>query len=397
MTPNRRAELLSLFSVHNFYKRPGGEDQAFNGEATLLETKGHSVIRYEDHNDRIANPVASGLNAIWNHSSYRRLQAEVRSAKPDIAHFHNTFPLISPAAYYALRSQGVPLVQTLHNYRLVCPGATLFRSGRVCDECIDRHSFLPALVNGCYRNSWAATASTATMLRVHGAAGTWRRMVDVYIALSDFARRKFIEGGLPAERIVIKPNFVAPDPGIDRGKGDFALFVGRLSEEKGIRTLAEAWSGIAGVPLMIAGDGPLSGTEWPANVTPLGWQPQGRIGQLMKDALVLIFPSTWYECSPMTILEAFACGLPVIASNLGSLPEFVEHRRTGLLFRPGDAQDLARQVRWAFDHPQEMAAMRVAARREYEEKYSADRNYKLLIGIYEMAIENARRRQREAS
>lgn len=387
----------TIFALHNFYRQPGGEDQVFAAEAALLRAKGHPVTQYEDRNARIGNPLASGVAAIWNHSSYRRLRAAVRCAKPDVAHFHNTFPLISPAAYYALRGQGVPLVQTLHNYRLVCPGATLFRSGRVCEECIERRSFLPALVHGCYRNSRAATASTATMLQVHGAAGTWRRMVDVYIALSGFARGKFIEGGLPAARIVIKPNFVASDPGVGGGHGQYALFVGRLSEEKGIRTLAQAWRGIADFPLLIAGDGPLSGTEWPANVRALGWQPRQRVAALMKDARILIFPSTWYECSPMTILEAFACGLPVIASTLGSLPEFVEHCRTGLLFRPGDAQDLARQVRWAFLHPEEMAAMRVAVRREFEQKYSAERNYKLLIGIYEMAIENARRRQREAS
>ena len=386
-----------IISVHNFYRQPGGEDRVFAAEAALLRAKGHPVTQYEDRNARIGNPLASGVAAVWNHSSYRRLRAAVRSAKPDVAHFHNTFPLISPAAYYALRGQGVPLVQTLHNYRLVCPGGTLFRSGRVCEECIERRSFLPALVHGCYRDSRAATASAATMLQVHCAAGTWRRMVDVYIALSGFARGKFIEGGLPAERIVIKPNFVASDPGVGGGHGQYALFVGRLSEEKGIRTLARAWRGIPNIPLLIAGDGPLSGTEWPANATALGWQPRQRIAALMKDAHVLIFPSACYEGSPMTILEAFACGLPVIASNLGSLPEFVEHRRTGLLFRPGDAQDLARQVRWAFEHPGEMAAMRVAARREYEEEYSAERNYKLLIGIYEMAIENARRRQREAS
>jgi glycosyltransferase involved in cell wall biosynthesis len=392
-----QAPVQSVLVVHNYYQQAGGEDQVYAAEAALLRAKGHQVTQYEDRNDRIGNPIKTGFNAVWNHSSYRRLQAEVRSAKPDIAHFHNTFPLISPAAYYALRSQGVPLVQTLHNYRLVCPGATLFRSGHVCDECIDRRSFLPALVHGCYRNSRTATASTATMLRVHGAAGTWRRMVDVYIALSDFVRRKVIEGGLPAERIVIKPNFVAPDPGIGQGQGGFALFVGRLSEEKGIQTLAHAWREIAYIPLLIAGDGPLSATQWPANVTTLGWQPRDRVAALMKDARFLVFSSIWYECSPLTILEAFACGLPVIASNLGSLPEFVEHRRTGLLFRPGDAQDLAQQVRWAFDHPQEMAAMRVAARREYEEKYSAERNYKVLIGVYEMALENARRRQREAS
>jgi glycosyltransferase involved in cell wall biosynthesis len=391
-----RVKLLSVLSAHNFYQHKGGEDQAFNGEAALLETKGHCVTRYEDYNARIGSGVASGFTAIWNHSSYSRLQSLVRSAKPDIAHLHNTFPLISPAGLYAIHNQGVPVVLGLQNFRLLCPGATLSRNGSVCEECIERGTFVPAVLHRCYRHSGGATAAITAMLTIHRAAHTWERAVDAFIAPSVFVRQKFVSNGFPADRIFTKPN-LTPDPGAGQGRGQYALFVGRLSEEKGIQTLAHAWRGIADIPLLIAGDGPLSATEWPANVTTLGWQHRDRVAALMKDARFLVFSSIWYECSPLTILEAFACGLPVIASNLGSLPEFVEHRRTGLLFRPGDAQDLARQVRWAFDHPQEMAAMRVAARREYEEKYSADRNYKLLIGIYEMAIENARRRQREAS
>jgi len=235
------------------------------------------------------------------------------------------------------------------------------------------------------------------MLAVHRAAGTYQKQVDVYIALSEFARRKFIEGGLPQDRIVVKPNFVAPDPGIGEGRGGYALFVGRLAKEKGIDSLTAAWRTLGEIPLQVAGDGPLNKTEWPDGVTWLGNQPRERVMALMQDARVLVFPSVAHEGAPMTIVEAFACGLPVIASNLGSIPEFVTHGKTGLLFKPGDSEDLARQVRWAFDHPEEMRAMRANARREYEEKYTAERNYKMLIAIYEMAIENSRRRRREAS
>ncbi len=157
--------------------------------------------------------------------------------------------------------------------------------------------------------------------------------------------------------------------------------------------LAEAWRRLSDIPLMVVGDGPLD-SVWPAGVTPLGSQPHDHVLRLMRDASVLIFPSVWYECAPMTIVEAFACGLPVIASDLGSMPEFVTDRRTGRLFRPGDAEDLARQVRWAFDHPEALRAMRTAARREYVEKYTAERNYKLLIEVYRTAIANARQRRR---
>jgi glycosyltransferase involved in cell wall biosynthesis len=264
----------------------------------------------------------------------------------------------------------------------------------VCEECVDRGSFVPAILHNCYRQSRPATMAVTAMLAMHRAAGTWDRMVDLYIALSDFARERLVAGGLPGERIVVKPNFVSPDPGAGDGHGGYALYVGRLSEEKGVRVLARAWHLLDGIPLLVAGDGPLSDMEWPEGVQWLGREPRERILTLMQNATVLIFPSTWYECAPMTILEAFACGLPVIGSNLGSTAELLDDHRTGLLFRPGDAEDLAQQVRWAFAHPEETNAMRAAARQEYLRKYTAERSHKALVGIYEMALENSRRRPR---
>ena len=381
----------TILCVHNTYRQPGGEDRCFETETALLERGGHSVVRYLDDNTRITSGVVTGLRATWNGNSYRQLQAVARSRNPDLAHFHNIFPLISPAAYYAVRRQRVPIVQTLHNFRLLCPGAMLLRDGKVCEECIERRSWLPALAHRCYRGSRSATAAVATMLEVHRAAGTWQRLVDVYIAPAEFVKRKFIEAGFPSERIMVKPGTVAPDPGKGEGRGGYALFVGRLSGEKGVQTLTDAWRELPEVPLLVAGQGPLEGMTWPASVTLLGNQPREHVNALMKDARVLIVPSVWYETGPLTILEAFACGLPVIVSDLGCMSERVQHRRTGLLFRPGDAKDLARQVRWAFDHPAELAPMRAAVRREFEEKYSAEQNYRTLMAIYDTAIENNRR------
>ena len=272
----------------------------------------------------------------------------VRVKEPDVVHFHNTFPLISPAAYYAVQREGVPVVQTLHNFRLLCPGATLFRDGAVCEECIEQRSFRPAMAHKCYRGSRPATATVAAMLTVHQVVRTWQRKVDLYIAVSEFARRKFVAGGVPASRIVVKPNFVWPDPGVGAGSGGYALFVGRLSAEKGISVLAEAWRELGEIPLVVAGDGPLAGTEWPEGVSWVGRQTREKVLELMRDARVLIVPSECYENGPLTVLEAFACGLPVIASDLGSMAEAVDHERTGWLFQPGDAADLARKVRWAF-------------------------------------------------
>jgi glycosyltransferase involved in cell wall biosynthesis len=390
--------VLSILSVHNHYQQPGGEDRVFASESALLERNGHTVLHHEDHNDRIrGGMIGTARDAVWSRHTFQHLESLSRSIAIDVAHFHNTFPLISPAAYYAMHRTGIPVVQTLHNFRLICAGATLSRNGSICESCLERKSLLPGIAHACYRNSRPATVALTAMLAVHRAAGTYQRQVDAYIALSEFAQQKFIEGGLPRERIFVKPNFVSPDPGVGDGQGDHALFVGRLCEEKGVRTLTSAWNVLNCIPLQVLGDGPLRDTTWPAGVTWLGSQPRERVMQLMRDARILVFPSAAHECAPMTIVEAFACGLPVIASNLGSIPEFVTHGRTGLLFKPGDPEDLARQVRWAFDHPEELRAMRANARREYEEKYTAERNYKMLMAIYEMAIENSQRRRREAS
>lgn len=387
---------LTILSVHNYYKQPGGEDEVFRGETALLESHGNAVIRYEERNDRIQSGILSGLMATWNQGSYGRLRGLAQLHKPQIAHFYNTFPLISPAGFYAVRGQAA-VVQKLSNFRLLCPGATLARNGNVCEECIERKSFLPAVRHRCYRNSRPATAAVALMLSAHRGAHTWDRVVDVYVAHTEFARGKFIEGGLPGERIAVKPHMIWPDPGQGTGRGDYALFVGRLSEEKGIHTLAEAWRGLADIPLLIAGDGPLADKDWPPGVTWLGDQSRESVNSLMKDARVVIVPSVCFEIGPLTVLEAFAAGTPVIASDLGSMAERVAHGRNGFLFRPGDSEDLARQVRWAFEHPEEMREMRANARREYEEKYTAERSYRALMAIYEMAIENSQRRLREAS
>ncbi len=384
----------TILSVHNFYKESGGEDEVFASEARLLEQYGHRVVRYVEHNSRIgAAGFSTARDTVWSQTSFRGLRSAAK-AGPELAHFHNTFPLISPSAYYALRLARVPVVQTLHNYRILCPAATFLRDGTACEACPESRSWLPAIRHRCYRHSVSATTAVAGMLAIHRAVGTWQRMVNVYIALSEFARTKFIQGGLPASQIVVKPNFLSSDPSPGNGEGEYALFVGRLAEEKGVRFLAEAWRRLSSIPLIVAGKGPLETTKWPANVMAVGHQSKEQIFSLMHGARVLIFPSICYECSPMTIIEAFACGLPVIASSIGSIPEYVTHQATGLLFRPGDVDDLVQQVQWAFAHPEGLRAMRLTARREYEQKYTPERNYKMLMDIYAMALD---RRSMEAT
>lgn len=383
--------------LHNHYQQPGGEDQVFEVEGALLEAHGHRVLRYTQHNDSVADMTRAELAkaTVWNTVAYRELRTLIREEQPQVAHFHNTFPLISPAAYHAARAERVPVVQTLHNYRLICPSALFFREGRVCEDCSGKAVPWPGVAHACYRGSRSSSAAVAAMLTAHRVLGTWSRAVDAYIGLTEFARQRFVRGGLPAEKIVVKPNFVHPDPGAGGGDGEYVLFVGRLSEEKGVDTLLKAWKRPrVRVPLKIVGDGPLApevaeAAQRMGEVEWLGRQPRDNILALMKDAKALVFPSVWYEGFPMVLAEAYAVGLPVIASDLGSMSSLVDHGRTGLRFRPGDPEDLATQVGWTSTHPAELQRMRREARAEFEAKYTAERNYQLLMEIYRTVIERA--------
>lgn len=388
---------MKVLMAHNHYQQPGGEDQVFAAEADLLESRGHRVVRFTLHNERIEEMSQAELvrKTVWNGGVYWKLRELIREEDVAVAHFHNTFPLISPVAYHAAHAENVPVVQTLHNYRLLCPNGLFFRDGHACEDCLGKRVPWPGVAHACYRGSRAATAVVGGMLTAHRALGTWQEKVDVYIALTEFARRKFIQGGLPAEKILVKPNFVYPDPGASEQRGQYALFVGRLSAEKGVDTLLSAWENMGTrIPLKIAGDGPLAsrvatasqqleGVEW------LGRQPADQVVSLMRHAEFLLFPSLLYEGFPMVIAEAYATGLPVIASDIGSVASLIETGRTGLRFRTGDSRDLESRVEWTLGHPEGLDSMRREARVEYEAKYTADRNYQELMQIYELAMSRA--------
>jgi glycosyltransferase involved in cell wall biosynthesis len=387
--------------LHNHYQHPGGEDAVFAAESLLLRQHGHEVAEYTEDN-RGVNGMARGIlaaRAIWSGPTRRRLTELLRESKFDIAHFHNIFPLISPSAYSACRESKVPVVQTLHNYRLLCPAATFFRHGGVCEECLGKPAAWPAVLHGCYRGSRAQSATAASVVAIHRWLKTWHQQVNVYIALTEFAKRKFVEGGFPSQQIYVKPNFVYPDPGQGTGNTEWALFVGRLSAEKGIWTVLEAWRRLRGIPLKlkIVGDGPLMNQILAFvrehkldSVEILGRRAQEDLRPIMKAAKVLIVPSLCYETFGLVVGEAFACGVPVIASRLGAIAELVEEGDTGLLFRAGDAADLADKVHLALDQNDAVCRMRENARKAYQEKYTAERNYKMLMKIYEHAITEAR-------
>jgi glycosyltransferase involved in cell wall biosynthesis len=389
---------MRVLIVHNAYQQPGGEDAVVAAEKALLLRAGNEVSEYLRHNSEIKSGgtwsnLALGFQTVWSSAARNELYRLLRNCRPDIAHFHNTFPLISPAAYYACRDLGVPVVQTLHNYRLFCPAATFFRDGQVCEACLEKNRW-QGVRHACYRQSRSASATVVAMLSFHHRYGTWSKLVDCYIALSGFSRAKFIQADLPAAKIVVKPNFVLPDPGVSAQPRDYAAFVGRLSEEKGLRTLLHAWGQVnPKYPLRVIGDGPLRNDlqseisrSGLSNVRLDGHLPRGKSLKIMQGARVLILPSNCYENFPMTIAEAYACGTPVIASRLGAMQEIVHDGRTGLHFTPGDADDLAQKVEWAWAHPDDMHRMGRNARAAFEAKYTAEKNYATLRAIYESVI-----------
>ncbi len=381
---------MRVLHVHNFYMLPGGEDQSFAATGTMLEKHGHEVIRYTVRNDVIADigRLAAAAKCVWNGALRADLQRLIQKTRPDVAHFENTFPLVSPAAYYACRAEGVPVVQTLRNFRMVCPSSILFRGGKICEDCVGSWVPWPGVLHGCYRGSRAGSAVVAAMLMAHRAMRTWDRQVDAYVALNAFVRTKFIECGLAADKVHVSPNFLPSDPKPGDGGGGYALFAGRLTPEKGIGTLLAAWDRLAGeLPLKILGDGPEADRVAQAaarhpTIEWLGWRPVTEVLGLIERAKLVVVPSEWYETFNRTQLEAFAKGTPVVGSNLGSMRAIVDHRRTGLLFAPNDPTDLVRQVRWLLESPEAYARMRVAARQEFERHYTAEVCHERLLGIY---------------
>lgn len=382
---------MKILLVHNAYQQPGGEDEVVRTERRLLEERGHGILEFTRHNDEIERMSALAVagDTLWSRDTRRDLARLLERERPDIVHCHNTFPLISPSAYYAARDAGTPVVQTLHNYRLVCSNAQLFRDGGPCEDCVGKSLPWPGVLHACYRDDRRASAVVVAMLGLHRALGTWSRLVARYIALTEFARGRFVEGGLPADRIAVKPNFLHPDPGPGRGGGGFALYVGRLSEEKGIEPLLRAWEAIDDVPLRIVGDGPLAPLVRQAVgraglVRWLGRLPQEDVQRLLGEARCLVVPSRWYEGFPRVVVEAFARGTPVVASRLGGLAEIVEEGRTGWLFRAGDGDDLARTIR-SIDADD--GVLREGARAEFEARYTAEASYRTLTRIYAEARE----------
>ena len=388
---------LSVLVIHNQYQQPGGEDVVVRAEMDMLRRAGHRVVPFFCHNSTIAeyNPLqmaSLAMTTTWNWKSYTQIRELLAKERPDIAHCHNLIPLVSPSAYDACKASGVPVVQTLHNYRLLCPAGTLYR-GQICDEC--QSSLGSSVARGCYHGSRLQTATLATMLGIHRLLGTWSDSVDAYVALSEFSRNYFVAAGLPAAKVHIKPNFLQNDVLVRGGAGDYALFAGRLSPEKGVLEMIAAWQRLPHIPLIVIGDGPLRDAIAQAvrqsgsvHIKLLGQMTSDATRARMKNARFLVFPSRWYEPFGMTLLEAAAAGIPAVAARIGAVPELVIEGETGVLFAPQDMDELAAKADWAWSHPREMATMGEAARSLYQRRYTAGKNYELLMNIYQAALAN---------
>ncbi|MGA3286521.1 MAG: glycosyltransferase family 4 protein [Bacteroidota bacterium] len=389
---------MKILIVHNAYREAGGEDTVVNQEIDLLKGYNEEVFQYRRSNKEVDEysiwqKLGLPFNIIWSSKSKKEIEDIIVKIKPDVVHFHNTFFQISPAPYYSCRRLRIPVVQTIQNYRFLCPAATFYRDGAVCEKCLGKTMPISGMIHGCYHHSKAASGVVASMLTIHNKLNTFYSCIDELIAVTEFAKQKFIDAGFPAQRISVKANIISPDPGMKSVLGSYAIFIGRFVEEKGVMTLLQALEG-SSVPIKLLGSGKLEETVKKYAGMSLGkevmeWAPRDIMFDTLKQARFLVFPSEWYEGFPLAIAEAFACGVPVISSNIGSMSEIIEHGKNGLFFRAGDAKDLKTKIEWAWNHPEELQKMGERARQEYEERYTPERNYQSLLEIYKKAALHA--------
>ena len=385
---------VRVLAVHSKYAQRGGEDEVYEAERDLLRSHGHVVTEYLQDNSDIAfqHALHVGIRTIWSQQDYRKIRAAIRTTRSELVAVHNIFPLISPAVYYAARAEGVPVVQTLHNYRLICPSATLLRDGQLCEQCVGLSIPWHSIQHACYRDNRILTSAVAGMISVHRLLGTWDHLVTRYIALTDYMKDRYVAGGFAADKILVKPNFT-PDTEPGTGQGNFFVFAGRLSVEKGVSMLLRAWQ-LAGLAceLHILGSGPeemnlkAQASRMP-NVRFLGEQSRARVQEEMGNAVAVIVPSIWPEPFGLSVIESFAKGTPVLATDIGGISSLIRPGDGGFLFSRDDVSGLAALL----TDQTRLLGMRQTARKEYELRFTAKENYSLLESIYGEALEAQRR------
>lgn len=388
---------MRILFIHNRYLQAGGEDTAVELESDLLKQHDHAVDVLYFGNNRFTSlfsKITGGMQSLYNRNSYRIVTEKINDFKPDLIHTHNLFFEASPSVLYAAAAKKIPVVATLHNYRLICANGLLLRNKMPCELCTQKTFPLQGIRHRCYRSSFTESALVTAITGLHKAKGTWVTKVSKYIALTPFAKEKIITSSLnmPEEQICIKPNFTT-----DFGEGasareSFFLFAGRITEEKGIKVLLNAFADLPQEKLIIAGDGPDSQSleqqfkQYP-NITFAGRKKKAELIALMKKSKALIFPSVWYEGLPFTIIEAFSTGTPVLASGIGAMKSLITDGYNGFHFTPGSSNDITRCIE-RFNTANNIAQFYANARTTYLSLYHPGAHYKAIMKIYQEVIDH---------
>ena len=398
---------MKVLLIHSFFQNFNGEDALALAAKKLLEDHGHECIFYTQDNSETNNytwqqKARFPLETIHSKRTVRDIK-KIAQDNIDVAYIHNIYPLISPSVYFTLRELEIPIVQIIHNYRFLCPNGYFFINGKPCEKC-KTGAFHNAVRQRCYRNSYVFSSLYAFMIWRLRRSGIIDQ-IDAVICNTDFMRQKFIEAGISDKNIYIKPNFIETDHIESRpGSGDYVLYLGRLSEEKGLRPLLEVFEQLRDIPLKIAGTGPLD-TELRQYVEQkkmhhvefLGFLSGAEKAQALENSLFTVVPSIWYDNFPVSLLEAYAAGKPVLASNSGCFPHIVEEGRSGLLFERGNSAALAEKIRWLYQHPNELTTMGRYARQLVETRYSPEATYQTLLAIFNQVRNSGRTNQPPAT
>lgn len=389
---------MKVLLGHCFYRSsaPSGEDSAFKNEKELLLKNGAKVISYEKYNDalmdyRFTQKISTGLNYLWSKNAYQEVSNIIKNERPDVAHFHNIFPQMSTSVYQACKDNNIPVIQTLHNYRYLCPNGLFVRNGKPCEDCLHK-SLFSSVIHGCYRDSRIATIPMAGMIAFNRFFNNFDNLVDAYISLTEFAKSKFVESGINAEKIQIKSNFVEDSGYSLNSVGEYIVYVGRLSKEKGVETLFAAAKNCQHIPIKVIGDGELRSKletisiQHQLNVEFLGYQTKDKVLSQIKNSRFVVIPSECYEGFPVTIAEAFSCAKPVIGSDIGSLKEIISNGTNGYKFTTGSADALAARINLMWKETAEISRMSQLARTYYEENLSPTANAETLMSVYNSVL-----------
>lgn len=384
----------SILMVHNRYDIRGGEDESTDFEYDLLRQRGHKITLLEADNAVIGKDISAlraATSALWSREWYKVILDTLISGSYDILHVQNFFPLISPAVYWAAHSAGVPVIQAVRNYRLVCPSANLFRDGKLCESCIGKKIKLSGIIHKCYRNSFSGTATVSSMSASHHLIGTWKRKVTRYVAISEYVKQQLVRDGFNHNKISVKPNFVPekwPHTSFARNDRQHILYVGRISQEKGVDVLIDAYQkSKIRVPLKLAGEGSLEEFPTIEGVEFLGRLPLSEVYKLMERAIIVVMPGRWAEPFGRVAIEAFSRGTPVVASSLGGVTEVVQDGSNGFLVQPGNANDFSDRITQIVNDARLWHELSTKALSDYRCMFSADSNYKQLLQIYNAVLQ----------